>query len=319
MIRQITNQKEWDKAILEQKGHPLQLWGWGALKSAHNWRAERMLVEKEGKIVGGAQILIRPLPKPFNALAYVPRGPFGDSAEVLRELPLYVKKKYVPTHLVIEPNSETPISAKGWRRSGNNILLARTITLDLHKSEADLQAAMTKKTRQYIRKSTSDGVVVKRLGVDAIDDCLTVYKQTAQRAHFAIHDDDYYRDLHTEMGESSIIFGAYEGDELLAFVWLVATNEVAFELYGGVTDRGQELRANYALKWHAITKCQQWGIANYDMNGLLNDGVSTFKQSFASHETNLAGTYDYPLSPLYSVWTKTLPAAKKIIRSLRRR
>jgi lipid II:glycine glycyltransferase (peptidoglycan interpeptide bridge formation enzyme) len=55
------------------------------------------------------------------------------------------------------------------------------------------------------------------------------------------------------------------------------------------------------------------------MNGLLNDGVSTFKQGFANHETMLAGTYDIPLSPLYAVWSKGLPMAKKVVRALKKR
>jgi lipid II:glycine glycyltransferase (peptidoglycan interpeptide bridge formation enzyme) len=278
-----------------------------------------VLIEQEGSVVGGAQLLIRQLPKPFNAIVYVPRGPFGDSSVVLEALPEYVKKRYRPTHIVVEPDSETMVGNKGWRTSTNSILLARTIVLDLTRSEDDLLAAMTKKTRQYIRKSSTDGVRVQQLGAKDVARCLEVYKETARRAQFALHDDSYYHDLHKAMGESSIIFGAYEGETLLAFVWLVATPEVAFELYGGVTDRGQELRANYALKWHAIKKSRQWGIAHYDMNGLLNDGVSTFKQGFANHETNLAGTYDYPLSPLYSIWTRVFPAAKKALQKLKRR
>jgi lipid II:glycine glycyltransferase (peptidoglycan interpeptide bridge formation enzyme) len=83
-----------------------------------------------------------------------------------------------------------------------------------------------------------------------------------------------------------------------------------------MNEQGQQLRINYALKWHAIRKCKEWGIERYDMNGLLNDGVSTFKQGFAAHENMLAGTYDYALSPLYVIWSKGLPLAKKGVRTL---
>jgi lipid II:glycine glycyltransferase (peptidoglycan interpeptide bridge formation enzyme) len=64
---------------------------------------------------------------------------------------------------------------------------------------------------------------------------------------------------------------------------------------------------------------KKWGITRYDFNGLLNDGVSTFKQSFASHEDMLVGTYDKPLSPLYLLWTYGLPLGKKIIRTIKNR
>jgi lipid II:glycine glycyltransferase (peptidoglycan interpeptide bridge formation enzyme) len=105
----------------------------------------------------------------------------------------------------------------------------------------------------------------------------------------------------------------------VAFLWLAISASTAFELYGGVTDRGQELRANYALKWYAVRKAKEWGIEKYDMNGLLNDGVSNFKRGFANHEDQLVGTYERPLSPLYLVWTKALPVSKKIIQKIRRR
>ena len=105
--------------------------------------------------------------------------------------------------------------------------------------------------------------------------------------------------------------------EPVAFLWLAISGETAFELYGGMDDTGQELRANYALKWQTIQTMKKWGIHRYDFNGLLNDGVSTFKQGFASLETMLVGTFDKPLSPLYFVWNKGLPLAKKIIRAIK--
>src|SRR5690606_10614344 len=128
-----------------------------------------------------------------------------------------------------------------------------------------------------------------------------------------------YYDVFTSLADHGIIFATYEDDRPIAFLWLTLSESTAFELYGGVTERGQELRSNYALKWHAIRKMKEWGITTYDFGGLLGGGVSTFKQSWAIEETVLAGTFDKPLSPLYKMWTKGLPTAKKVVRSLRRR
>lgn len=153
---------------------------------------------------------------------------------------------------------------------------------------------------------------------DDIKRCLEVYKETARRAQFRLHDDKYYSDISEALAENNYIYVAEIGGKIEAFVWLIATKEVAFELYGGVSDLGQEARANYCLKWFAITDMKKRGVKHYDMNGLLNDGVSTFKRSFASHETTLVGTYDKPLSPLYFAWTYGLPMAKKIVRALKR-
>lgn len=316
------NAHTWNEFVLENGGHPLQLWGWGELKNKHNWQARRIVVYRGKERIGGAQLLVRQLPKPFNQLLYIPRGPIiiGDNGkDVYKELAAYAKQEYKGVVLTVEPDSDRAPIGKGWKKSGNTILVPRTIVLDLSHTKEELQSRMTKKTRQYIRKSEKSGLCVKRVETEqGIGDCLTIYKQTAARAQFNLHNDEYYHDLHQAMGEHSVVYGCYEGEKLVSFLWLAVSNEVAFELYGGMSERGQELRANYTLKWETICKMKQWGVSWYDMNGLLNDGVSSFKMGFADHTNELAGTYDYVLSPLYAVWSKGLPAAKKIVRKAKK-
>lgn len=317
-----TEPKLWDEIVHDLDGHPLQLWGWGELKAAHNWTAHRVIfTDHTDKVVGAAQILTRHLPGPFRRLNYIPRGPVwheGSEAGVLDALTEYVKRHLPGTLLTIEPDDTEMPAVHGWRESRNTILIPRTLILDLGKSEDELLEAMTKKTRQYIRKSGREGLNVKRVKtVEEIAKCLDIYHETARRAGFPLHGDQYYYDAHIQLGDSSVIFAAYEGDQPVAFVWLAVSSKTAFELYGGMNDRGQALRANYMLKWHAITTCREWGIDRYDMNGLLNDGVSVFKQGFADREDMLIGTYDYPLSPLYGAWSKGLPLLKAIMRKLK--
>ena len=320
-ITRCENKQQWDDYVNDLGGHPLQLWGWGELKGAHNWRPTRLLWEQDGIVKGGAQVLVRTLPWPFKRLTYIPRGPFGElsvSVDGMHEVADYVRRNIGGVLLTAEPDQVTAEWGKGWRKSGNTILIPRTLILDLNKTEEDLLAAMTKKTRQYIRKSERDGAVVRQIkSKEALVDALTIYKDTASRAGFALHGDNYYYDLFDMLGENNYIVGAYHQGALVSFAWLAISGSTAFELYGGMSQQGQELRANYALKWHAIVKCKEWGLARYDMNGLLNDGISTFKEGFASHEDLLAGTYDYPLSPLYPIWSRFLPGGKKIVRKLK--
>lgn len=322
--KECTEQALWDEIVHDLEGHPLQLWGWGEVKSAHNWTAHRILfIDEDDGVVGAAQVLVRTLPRPFRRLCYIPRGPVwhaGQEASLLVALVAYVKQHLPGVVLTIEPDDEKMPRTSGWQKSNNTILIPRTIILDLNKGEPQLLDAMTKKTRQYIRKSEREDIDFRRVkSREQLDKCLSIYKDTAKRAGFELHGDDYYHDIHEMMGDSSVIFAAYEHGEPIAFLWLAVSSKTVFELYGGMNARGQDLRANYALKWHAITRCKEWGTDRYDMNGLLNDGVSTFKQGFADHEDMLAGTYDYPLSPLYTTWTKGLPLAKKAVRKLKSR
>ena len=321
MFKQCQDKREWDDYILEHDGHPLQLWGWGDLKTVHNWKAYRLFVHDDEKVVGAVQLLVRKLPWPLKSLAYVPRGPVVDrdnSGKVLSELAKYVKRTYGSVVITIEPDSQEYTVPKGWKQSKNCILPARTIILDLTRPEPELLNDMAKKTRQYIRKSASEAIEIKMVrSREELDRCLAVYHETAERAKFDLHSDRYYYDVFDKLGDHSPVFAVYVDDQPIAFLWLAISADTAYELYGGMNELGQQLRVNYALKWYAIQKCKEWGLSRYDFGGLLDGGISTFKRGWAENETILVGTFDRPLSVFYSIWSHGLPMAKTIIRRIK--
>ncbi|MDR1970079.1 MAG: peptidoglycan bridge formation glycyltransferase FemA/FemB family protein [Candidatus Nomurabacteria bacterium] len=323
MIREINDQTEWDALVAEQGGHPLQLWAWGELKSQHGpWTPTRLTVEQSGQFIGGAQVLARKMPKPFGRLFYMPRGPFcaeNNRGKVLKELGDWAKNSQ-GVELKIEPDwlamKHWPT---GWRRSKNRILVPQTAIIELSQTEDEILAGAVKKTRQYIRKSENSGVTVRRVTTRKdIAKCLKIYHDTAEQKKFGLHDDSYYYDLSQLAGEANMIYLAEKDGQPLSFLWNLRTKAIEFELYGGVNEAGQELKSNYCLKWHAIKAAKTAGIETYDMNGLLNDGISNFKRSFTGSETNWVGTWDKPLSPLYYVWETALPTAKRTVQALAR-
>lgn len=320
--KRVESSEAWDTYISEQHGHPLQLWGWGEVKASHGWRVHRVQVVQEGSVIGGAQILVKPLPGPLRSFAYVPRGPVvsdnTSTREVLDALAQYTKQQIGSVCLRIEPHATELDASKGWKRISSSILLPHTLMVDLSREESELLEDIPAKRRYDIRKSTK---AVKRFGVvpaSDVEKVLEVYKATAARAGFLLHDDAYYHDIASKPGEGSVIVGAYdEADRLLAFTWLVVTPQVAFELYSGITPDGQKLRVNYGLKWFAITTMKNRGVLQYDFNGLLNDGISDFKRNFAKEDTHFVGTYEYGLSMWYPVWAYGLPGVRAVLRFAR--
>lgn len=310
----------WDGTVHRLAGHPQQLWGWGRTKAAHGWSVDRVLVTEDDVVVGSAQLVLKSLPGPLRNLAYLPRGPQalpGREIEVLEAVAGYVEAAHRSVALSIEPDwDETGevaarLPAAGFRRSANTILIGRTLILDLRRSEDELLADMTKKHRQYIRKSGREDLQIRRVTRAEIPACLEVYRQTAERAGFGIHESSYYLDIVDNLGDASPVYAAFRDGDVVAFLWLSATGATSFELYGGMTEEGERLRANYALKWFAITEMKARGVTRYDFNGLLNDGVSRFKMGWAGHEDQLTGTWDLPLSPFYPVFSRALPLAKR--------
>jgi len=321
-LQRCSDKEQWDEYVLELGGHPLQIWSWGQVKSGHGWVAERVFAYDEDKVVGEAQVLIRRLRLPLRAFSYIPRGPLADDEykdEFLDKLAVLVKRDHHAVALSIEPDTTAFEKPEGWVRATNKVLSAETIMLDTTKSESDLLADMAKKTRQYIRKSGADVKIRQIKKREDIEECLKIYQQTAARAGFNLHNTQYYLDVFIQMQDHSPIFAAYNGEEIVAFLWLAISESTAYELYGGMNELGQDLRANYALKWHAIKKVKEWGLSHYDFGGLVAGGVSNFKQGWASEVTVLAGTFDKPLSPLYTLWSKGLPFAKKALQTVRRK
>ncbi|MBC9956965.1 peptidoglycan bridge formation glycyltransferase FemA/FemB family protein [Yimella sp. cx-51] len=342
-----TDPVEWDELVNRTGGHPLQLWGWGELKSRYEWSADRLIVRDGEEIVGSAQVLNRALPQPFRTLSYVPRGPqVADEqrrAEVLDALAIHLKKTRKPIALSIEPDWETgfspmpkgtdddalaqlraqpapgwltKVAAKGFAPSDNTGLIPRTLIIDSTQDDDTLMKGFGSSTRQNVRKSFKAADV--RFGlVEADDDLaqvLAINQETSKRAGFAVHSDDYHRGIRDLMGKRSQLIAAWEGDQVVAFVWLVVSDTTAFELYGGVNDRGMKLRLNYGLKFYAMQHVREQGVSRYDFNGLLNDGISDFKRQFAKHENMLIGTWDRPLSPLYPVFAKALPTVRTVLK-----
>lgn len=322
-LQKCGDKEQWDDYVLENGGHPLQLWGWGQVKAGHGWVAERIFAFDENQqIIGAAQVLVRKLPLPFRSFSYAPRGPIVDAdhrEEFLELLAGLVKRDHHSVALSIEPNDFEFTIPAGWRRSANKVLSNDTILLDINKSESDLLADMAKKTRQYIRKSAAEGITIRQIRTHAeLEECLHIYRQTANRAKFNLHQNQYYFDVFSQLGDHSPVFAAFLEGKPVAFLWLAISADTAYELYGGMNEEGQHLRANYALKWHAIRKVKEWGLSKYDFGGLVVGGVSIFKQGWASEETSFAGTFDKPLSPTYSLWSKGLPKAKAILQKIRR-
>ncbi|MBO1768132.1 peptidoglycan bridge formation glycyltransferase FemA/FemB family protein [Allobranchiibius sp. GilTou38] len=337
------DQTEWDALVDEAGGHPLQLWGWGELKSRYEWSADRLVVRDGDRTIGSAQVLLRTLPRPFRSLAYIPRGPQAaeeDRGPVLAALTEYVRTTHRPIALSIEPDWEQPgaplekgadenqiavlqerapvgwlaeVEAAGFRRSTNTGLIPRTLIVDVRADDETLMKGLTSSTRQNVRKSfRAEGVRFGEVTTDSdLDAVLAINRATAERADFAVHDDAYHRGIRDLLGDRSRLLAAWEGEELVAFIWLVVSGTTAFELYGGVNPRGMKLRLNYGLKFHAMTQMREAGVSRYDFNGLLNDGISDFKRQFAGHEDLLLGTWDAPLSPLYSTFERALPVVRR--------
>lgn len=316
---EITDQTIWDNFVSNSPfGHPLQLWAWGEVKKKNGWSPLRLGVQVGDHLEVAVQILFWNIPKTKMKLAYVPRGPVvdplsGDVSKLLVAI-AQIAKDHGAIQLKIEPAWQGVKLPDGWKKSKDNVLLAETYCIDLNQDEETLQGAIQSKARQYIRKAEREGVSIRRLmSSDELSKVMAVYKDTAQRAGFALHSEEYYRALLEKGSEHNYLLVAEKDSEVVAFVWILAAGSTAFELYGGMTREGAKLHGNYALKAHAMQMMKAEGFTIYDFNGRLNDGVSHFKSLWGAAETDWIGSYNLPLKSLhYKAWQVAWPIGKKL-------
>lgn len=350
-ISQIHDPHQWHAVLRDlPNAHPLQTWTWGQFKARWGWSMQAYAFERDGKPVGAALVLKRPIPySPFSFL-YVPKGPvvdFADQAlcrELLAALETIAKQerailikidpdvaKALGEEGLPEPVGETFLDGlikRGWRYSSEQIQFKNTVMYDIERDEDEILASMKQKTRYNIRQAIKKGVTVREGGVEDLDLIYWMYHTTAERDGFLIRPKDYYLDgwqVLVEEGFATPLIAEFEGKPLGAII-LVYFGDKALYMYGASTGEERKRMPNYLLQWEAIKLAKAKGCRIYDFWGAPdafdeNDrmwGVYRFKRGFNGTVAHHIGAWDYPARPLlYTAFNELLPRFRAILRRQR--
>jgi peptidoglycan pentaglycine glycine transferase (the first glycine) len=294
-----------------------QLWEWGEVRAKSGWRPVRLAIgPTDDEPIAGAQLLLRRLPLVGWHLAYVPRGPVGDLDDptvrdaFVRALRTLGRAERIATvRADPEVRPDTPFGrallADPWR-AAPKIQPPTTRVLDLTVGEEALRANLKRKHRQYVNKAERsavhverfDGATPSRLIRPAMQEFNRIYRLTAERAGFVAREPAYYERVWAAFapnGHARLSFAVHQGERVAAIFHLLC-GERAAEVYGGMTEAGAELRANYLLKWAAISDLAREGFRVYDMWGLATGGIRQFKEGFGGAEIEYVGARDLAIN-----------------------
>ena len=327
----ITEPEAWNAFVEAAPYHAFpQLWEWGEVRAMGGWRPLRLAVgASQDAPVAGAQLLLRRIPVVGWYLAYVPRGPIGalDDPRVRAALQHALRalgraERIATVRADPEARPDTPygraLLSSPWR-GAPKVQPPTTRVIDLTVGEEALRAGMKRKHRQYVNKSERAGVTIERIGADAppeevaaaLADFNRIYRFTADRAGFVARQPFYYErvwSLFAPTGRVRLSFAMKDG-ERIATLFHFTCGERAVEAYGGMTDAGAELRANYLLKWSAIADFAGEGLRVYDMWGLATGGIRQFKEGFGGDEIEYVGARDLSMrGPIDAVVRIAIPA-----------
>ena len=271
----------------------MQSYEWGQFKEALGWQVVRLAVERDGRPVAGAQMLIKPLPLKIYSIAYVPRGPLllrggeGDEedeeneengvvAQRLVEAMHAVARRHRAIVLTIEPpfryspGAVQWLQARGFRRSRFDNQPQCSILIDLTPSLDDILARMHKTTRYNIRYSGRHGVTVRTGDAADLDTFYHLLASTARQAGFPIRSRAYYRrewEALAPGGYVRLFLALYEG-EVLAMRLPARFGRRAATLHSGSSGVHRKLKPNELLMWESLRWAKSQGCTTYDVWGI---------------------------------------------------
>ncbi len=285
----VTDARKWDSAVSRHpSGHLLQSFPWGELKAMFGWPRPARIAWGDS-LDGGAQILFRKLPLGLT-VGYVPKGPWWDWGETVRDRLIDVKRAARNRHavaVIFEPNAQDDRSlAAMLRRFGlrptRPIQPRSTIKVPLDAPEDKLLARMHRKTRYNIRLSARKGIVVREGSASDVPQFYELMKETSARDGFPIHSLDYYTHVYRlliEPGYGRLLL-AYYGDELVAGIVVTAFGRESIYLYGASGNSHRDKMPNHALQWAAMKWAKAQGCVSYDLWGVPDEvGIEPEKYS----------------------------------------
>ncbi|HZB83182.1 MAG TPA: peptidoglycan bridge formation glycyltransferase FemA/FemB family protein [Rubrobacteraceae bacterium] len=319
-IRGVTR-AEWDGWLRSSPGggHVLQSYEWGEFKRRLGWKPVRLVLEKDGEVVGLGQFLTyRTAPIP-GVLMYCTKGPWlpwddGEAARAFFEGVRAIASREGAHTIKIEPevpeqNKDTKaiLGNAGFRKARYDLNLKSTLVVDLSLPEKDLLARMKGKTRYNVRLAARKGVeVVEPEFEESWETFYEWMKATSQRKEDYIlrRSRDYLRSVMHAMHDAGQghLFFAKHGGTPLAGMFVFTFGEKYWYMYGASSDKKRNLKPNYLLQWEVMRWAKRRGLTHYDMVGVpkpedLDESSSLwnvykFKEGFGGEIADSLGCFD---------------------------
>lgn len=307
MTNQLTPaNQQWDTFVRSHpRGHVLQLSGWGRLKSAYGWDAQRVaLANTDGDITAGAQLLFRRLPLGLGTMAYLPMGPLlsdeTDAKALWQAVDAAARSggarfiKWEPG-IYLEGETEPNFAALDFHESAQTIQPPRTILIDISGDDDTIMGRMNQGTRRKIRQSYKKGVRFYHAVPEDMDTFNTLMQTTGERNEFGVHEPGYYEmayNLFVPAGDATVILAEHEGDPLAA-IMVYALGDFAWYISGASSSHKRNLMASYGIQWEAIQWARERGCRFYDMWGIPDEDQATLEAQFQDRGDGLWGVYGF--------------------------
>jgi hypothetical protein len=261
-------------------------------------KLEPLLFQLDQQVVGGALIMIQPLPLRLGSIAVVKWAPmlkdatrpdaqalYGRMVEVLVD-EYAVRRRLM---LSILPHAE-PVGgnqqyelllARGFR-PGARLLFPNRYIVNLRLDDAEQRKSFAQKWRYHLNKADKAGLSFEHVDASQRPRFDALYEQMVDRKKFPDH--SAYDTVPALMAlpealRPELFFVTHEGQDVAGAI-IFKSGARAVYLYGATTASALELRAGYFLHWHIIRWLRDNTRASwYDLGGTDGfQGLHQFKK-----------------------------------------
>lgn len=326
-VSEDTDDPVWDAFVARIAGGcHLQTALWGQVKATQGWKALRVLVTCDGRLVGGVQVLMRPISL-IGTVAYVTKGPLCAMRDpalvalILDELNR-VCRMHRARYLIVQPANDCDwiaghLTQRGFRATSVEVAPTATILLDLSNSLDELLGQMHGPRRRGIQRGIRERLTVRE-GTEA--DHETFYKLhlvTSRRHRFDPFPSAYFArmwEILRPRGHIAMILSEHHGEAVAGLLVVAFGDTATFKAFGwsGVHSN---LRPSEAAFWGAICWAKERGFRYFDFEGVdpetartilekrripkpLQASPTFFKFAYGGRVTLCPVAYDHVFNPL---------------------
>ncbi|MFN2223477.1 MAG: lipid II:glycine glycyltransferase FemX [Candidatus Promineifilaceae bacterium] len=301
---------EWDAFVAQHpNGSLLQTTNWARLKNRFGWQSQRVWLRRDGRLVAGAQMLIRSAALGLMRVAYIPHGPLvdWDNEEQLSVLLNQIDHAVYNERaglLKMEPllwqMTKSPDEWRAICRRENclpdtdTIQPPRTLIVDLRAPEEEILARMKQKTRYNIRLSARKGVTVRQGTAADLVTFNQLMQKTGQRNTFGVHEPRYFEEAFALFSPDDVALwlAEYQGKPLAAIMVFVNGPRASY-LYGASSNEERQRMPTYAVQWAAMRWARERGCESYDLWGVPDYPEEELEAQFRGRDDGLWGVYRF--------------------------